>query len=120
VQPGAMARLHHLALRTPDVPRLVAFYREWFGFVVARESLPRAVWLALEPGAVLMIERASPDEPAVPLASLELAAFAVSAHERAVLREKLVHANKLEAETQHTLYFRDPDGRRVGASSYAF
>jgi catechol 2,3-dioxygenase-like lactoylglutathione lyase family enzyme len=113
-----MARLHHLALRTPDVSRLVTFYRAWFGLDVARDAAPRAVWLALDPMAVLMIEQAQPGEPGIPGGSLELLALALSSEERAALRERLVRAGLLEAETQHTLYFRDPDGRRVGVSSY--
>ncbi|MGK0362643.1 MAG: hypothetical protein ACI9U2_004964 [Bradymonadia bacterium] len=26
----------------------------------------------------------------------------------------------IESETEHTTYFRDPDGRRVGVSNYTF
>jgi hypothetical protein len=38
--------------------------------------------------------------------------------ERAALRTRLAEAGMLEAETAHTVYFRDPDGRRVAASSH--
>jgi catechol 2,3-dioxygenase-like lactoylglutathione lyase family enzyme len=106
--------LHHLALRTHDVERLLAFYREWFGFEIARDLRPRSVWLAIGQG-VLMIERAD-DEPMIPAGSLELIAFRVSLEQREQMRVRLGGA--LEAATEHTLYFRDPDGRRVGASSY--
>ncbi|MET0286895.1 MAG: VOC family protein [Polyangiales bacterium] len=109
-----MPALHHLALRTHDVDRLLAFYRDWFGFVVARDMRPRSVWLALSEG-VLMIELAEAHEPPV-TRSLELVAFRVTVEERVLLRERLGDA--LEAATEHTLYFRDPDGRRVGVSSY--
>lgn len=112
-----MSRLHHLALRTPDVERALAFYQHWFGLAIARDARPRAVWLSLE-GSLLMIEQAEPSEPAVPAGSLELIALAISSDERSALRERLVHAALLEAETAYTLYFRDPDGRRVGVSSY--
>ena len=112
-----MARLHHIALRTPDVDRAFAFYQHWFGLRPARDMRPRAVWLSLE-GGVLMIEQSDPDEPAVPAGSRELLALAVTVEERDRLREKLVQAGLLEDETAHTLYFRDPDGRRVAVSSY--
>jgi catechol-2,3-dioxygenase len=115
-----MARLHHLALRTRDISTLVDFYREWFHVEVTREALPRSVWLALEHGAVLMIEAAEADEPNPPAGSFELVAFGVSVEQREALRARLVAAGRLEAETAHTLYFRDPDGRRVGVSSYEF
>ncbi len=113
-----MPAIHHLALRTRDLERLVAFYREWFELDIARDHRPRAVWLALGPSAVLMIEQAAPGEPSLDPSSLELHAFAVSDAERSLLRERLLRAQLLEAETQHTLYFRDPDGRRVAASCY--
>jgi catechol 2,3-dioxygenase-like lactoylglutathione lyase family enzyme len=113
-----MAALHHLALRTADVERLVTFYRTWFAFEVARDLSPRSVWLSVEPGAVLMIERAEADEPAIPLGTRELHAFAIDTAQRAELRTRLVAERLLEAETEHTLYFRDPDGRRVAVSSY--
>jgi catechol 2,3-dioxygenase-like lactoylglutathione lyase family enzyme len=113
-----MARLHHLALRTHDLERLLAFYREWFGFELVRDARPRSVWLMLEPSSIFMLERAEQDEPPLAAGSRELQAFAVSADERAHLRERLLGAGLLEAETEHTLYFRDPDGRRVAVSSH--
>ncbi|MDB4974742.1 MAG: Lactoylglutathione lyase [Myxococcaceae bacterium] len=118
VQHRAMAPLHHLALRTHDLERLLAFYLRWFGLPVERDARPRSVWLKLEPGAVLMIERAEANEPRPPAGSQELLCFALSIGERVRLREALVAADMLEGETEHTLYFRDPDGRKVGVSSY--
>jgi hypothetical protein len=51
----------------------------------------------------------------VPGGSQELLAFAIDASARDAWRAKVT----VEAETTHTLYFRDPDGRRVAVSSYA-
>jgi catechol 2,3-dioxygenase-like lactoylglutathione lyase family enzyme len=113
-----MPGLHHLALRTHHVATVVRFYQEWFELQVLRDAMPRSVWLALDGNAVLMVEAAGPEEPPIPSASLELVALRVSVERRAALRALLVAAGRLEAETAHTLYFRDPDGRRVGASSY--
>lgn len=110
-----MTTLHHIALRTRDVERLVAFYQAWFELPVVRDARPRSVWLAVGEG-VLMIERAGDEEPDVPRGCLDLVAFRVSSEQREALRARL--AGALEAATEHTLYFRDPDGRRVGASSY--
>jgi catechol 2,3-dioxygenase-like lactoylglutathione lyase family enzyme len=113
-----MTRLHHIALRTRDVARLVAFYERWFQLRVVRDARPRSVWLGVGDDAVLMIETAEIHEPAPSLDSMELTAFAVSDEQRSALREDLESAGLLEGETRHTLYFRDPDGRRVGVSSY--
>ena len=115
-----MPGLHHLALRTHDIAQVVRFYQEWFELQVLRDATPRSVWLALEGGVVLMVEAAGAQEPPIPVGSLELVALRVSVAQRAELRARLLVAGRLEAETAHTLYFRDPDGRRVGASSYEF
>lgn len=118
-------QLHHLALRTPDVVRTAAFYRDVMGLPERTRPLleggaPCSVWL--DAGAVvLMIELAAPGEPAPAPGSLELVAFAIGAGERGGWRERFAAAGvAIEAETAHTLYVRDPDGRRVGVSSYPF
>jgi glyoxylase I family protein len=107
-------RIHHVAFRTTDLPRLERFYRDVLGFAVLRRDDARgSVWLDAD-GAVLMLERAEPGEPPVPPASRELVAFAVD--DRETWRSRV----DVEAETAHTLYFRDPDGRRLAVSSYPF
>jgi catechol 2,3-dioxygenase-like lactoylglutathione lyase family enzyme len=107
-------RIHHVALRTTDLPRLERFYREVLGLAFLRRDDARgSVWLEAQ-GVVLMLERAEPGEPAVPSASRELLAFAVD--DKEPWRARLA----VEAETAHTLYFRDPDGRRLAVSSYPF
>lgn len=62
-----------------------------------------------------MLERRDEGEPAVPPGSKELVAFAVSSSVTARLTEARV---AIEARTPYTLYVRDPDGRRIGLSSY--
>ena len=111
-------RVHHLALRTNDVPRLERFYTEIFGFPVARRDELRAVWL--DAGAtLLMLEQKDEHEPDVPRGTGELVAFAIEPDERASYTARLAKAGVVvEARTAFTLYFRDPDGRRVGVSSY--
>lgn len=112
-------RLHHLAFRTDDVVRLTAFYEDVLGFRVTAREADRA-WIA-SGEVVLMLERRGEAEPAVPARSMELVAFAVSEPERHLWRERLAAAGiSVEASTAYTLYFRDPDGRRIGVSSYRF
>lgn len=94
---------------------LERFYAGVLGLhVVRRDDARGSVWLDLD-GAVLMIERAEPGEPAIPAGSKELVAFAVD--DKEAWRGR-IPASAIEAETAHTLYFRDPDGRRVAVSDY--
>jgi catechol 2,3-dioxygenase-like lactoylglutathione lyase family enzyme len=112
-------RVHHLALRAPDPARTAAFYEAVIGLRVLRPIDARgSVWLDAS-GTVLMIERAEPGEPPLPEDGKELLAFAVD--DQAAWRLRLGAAGvAIEAETPYTLYFRDPDGRRVAVSTYAF
>ncbi|HEY8086305.1 MAG TPA: VOC family protein [Polyangiaceae bacterium] len=105
-------RIHHLALRTRDVARLVRFYADTLGLPVLRRDEARgSVWLDAG-GPVVMIERAGDSEPSIEPGSMELVAFAVEDKESWRARVAV------DAETTHTLYFRDPDGRRVAVSDY--
>ena len=110
-------RIHHLVLRTRDVARLEGFYVRVCDFKIRRRDDARgSVWRDLR-SAVLMIERAEDGEPPVPAGSKELMAFAVDDVE--TWRKRLAALGvDIEAETQNTLYFRDPDGRRVAVSNY--
>lgn len=109
-------RIHHVAFRTRDLPRLEAFY-VGLGFEVVRRQ-PHGVWLAAGE-AVVMLEHARDGEPEVSAKSMELVAFACptwSLDGTRALLERLRVA--IEAETAFTLYVRDPDGRRVGFSCF--
>jgi catechol 2,3-dioxygenase-like lactoylglutathione lyase family enzyme len=125
-------RIHHLALRTADLSRLKAFYADVLGLrVVAREEAAPSsgsVWLAAG-GAVLMLERAADGEASVTPGTMDLLAF-TSDDERACAgsadrdaretwRARLENAGvRVEGESAHTLYFRDPDGRRIAFSTH--
>ncbi len=110
-------RLHHLALRTDDVDALVGFYRSMLGLSEVRDTRPRSVWLALGGGAVLMIERREAGETARSR-DLELFVLDVTEEEKAAVRERAVTASAYDGETAYTVYVRDPDGRRLGVSTY--
>jgi catechol 2,3-dioxygenase-like lactoylglutathione lyase family enzyme len=107
-------RIHHLALRTRDVPRLERFYAGVLGLAIVRRDAARgSVWLDAG-GAVVMIEPAGQAEPDIARGSQELLAFGVA--RIGDWRDRVA----VEAETHNTLYFRDPDGRRVAVSDYDF
>jgi len=102
-------------MRTLDLPRLERFYCEVLGLKVLRRDDGRgSVWLALG-GTVLMLERAAPGEALAAPGTRELLAFAVDDKEAWRARPGIA----IEDETAHTLYFRDPDGRRIAVSDYA-
>ncbi len=117
---GLDMRVHHIALRTRDLEKLERFYAGVLGLAVMRRHGTRSVWLDAE-GTVMMIEHAGADEPSIAAGSMELVAFATDDVERAAIERNLTNAGVvIEARTEHTLYFRDPDGRRVAVSTYAF
>lgn len=111
-------RVHHIALRCSDLDRAEGFWSRVFGLPVVRRDGARAVWLDLG-GAVLMLERAAPDEPRPPAGSMDFLALTVTAAERDDFERRCAAQGvAVEHATTHTRYVRDPDGRRVGVSTY--
>jgi len=110
-------RIHHLAFRTGDLARLEGFYVEALGLAVIRRNEARSVWLDAGGTLVMLKQRDEDEAPVAP--SQELVAFAVAPDMRAIVEGRLAAAGlALEARTEFTLYVRDPDGRRIGLSSY--
>jgi len=117
--------LHHLALGAHNVEQLAAFYTMAFGLrEVGRHrdanGILRSVWLGLE-SAVLMIERTTQRRETAPNinAGLFLIAFRIEPSERVDFESRLAaHACPVESSTEHTSYFRDPEGNRFAISSY--
>ena len=113
-------RLHHLAFRSRRLAELEAFYVELLKLAVLRRDPGRSVWLGAG-DTVIMLELAAEQEPEPSPRSLELVAFALSRSEQNQLEQELSRRRiPIEDRTPFTLYFRDPDGRRVGASCYVF
>jgi catechol 2,3-dioxygenase-like lactoylglutathione lyase family enzyme len=111
-------RVHHIALRCNDLQRAEVFWTGVFGLAVLRRDGDRAVWLDLD-GAALMLERASPEEPMPAPGTLDFLALTVTPEAReAFERRCAARGVAVEHATAHTRYVRDPDGRRVGVSTY--
>jgi len=110
-------RIHHVAMRTADLGRLERFYVDVLGMATRKRDDTRGtVWLDAGQ-AVLMLERAAATEPPVQQGANELLAFAVD--DLVAWRIRLEGAGvAIEAHTPHTLYFRDPDGRRIAVSNH--
>ena len=113
-----MLGIHHVALRARDLEATVAFYVTLLGFAEVRAERPRSVWLGLADGGVLMVEARTASEPPVPTGSLDLLAFRVSAERRRAIGALARERGCFDGETPHTVYLRDPDGRRVGVSHH--
>jgi glyoxylase I family protein len=111
--------IHHLALRSRDPAATEHFYVSVLGLkILERHDERGSVWLEAS-GAVVMVERAEDGEPVIAAGTRELVAFAID--DLPAWRRRLAEAGvEIEGETPYTLYVRDPDGRRVGLSTYAF
>lgn len=105
-------RIHHIALRTANLDALERFYAGTLGIPITRRG-PGSLWLEAG-GTILMLEERGASEPKVDAATKELICFAIAPDEH----KRFAATIEIEARTDYTLYFRDPDGRRVGVSSY--
>jgi catechol 2,3-dioxygenase-like lactoylglutathione lyase family enzyme len=113
--------IHHLALRVADLERSRAFYADLLELAVRRrgedaEEL-RSIWLDAGP-VVLMLERELRGKGAAAGSGhlLALAATDLGGWEERLRAAGVV----VEDRTEHTLYFRDPDGHRVALSDFRF
>jgi glyoxylase I family protein len=113
--------IHHLALRVADLERSATFSPDLLGLPVRRrledERGLRALWLDAGP-VVLMLERELRGRGEAS-GSGHLLALAVDDLESWGQRLRAAGVT-VEDRTEHTLYFRDPDGHRVGLSVFAF
>ncbi len=111
--------IHHIALRTRNRSALCDFLT-LLGLHEMRSSA-YSTWFRAG-ACVIMVERAEATEPATDSASMELIALECNSRpERDRLEARLVSSGvTIEDRSEHTIYFRDPDGRRWGASTYSF
>jgi catechol 2,3-dioxygenase-like lactoylglutathione lyase family enzyme len=110
---------HHLALRVKDVGRSLAFYSGVLGLPEVRRNETNATlesaWLRVGPSLLMVERRLKGRGPAS--GSGHLVAFRVGA--LGPWRKHLARSGvKLDGHTDYTLYFRDPDGHRVGLSAF--
>ena len=112
-------RIHHLALRVADPESAAAFYSGVLGLRVLRRVAGadglRAVWLRAGT-TILMLERELRGQGAGG-GSAHVVALAVEdlrAWQRRLRRAGIPVVDR----TEHTLYVADPDGHRVGLTTY--
>ena len=121
--------LHHIALKAGDVVRMADFSRIVLGLPELRRAHDarglRATWLDLGTG-ILMVERADAEGPAPAEAAFEhdppglhLLALGIPADERTKWIARLeANGVPIVGQTDYTIYVRDPEGNRVGLSSW--
>jgi len=105
-------RLHHVAVFGPDPAALADFYAVTLGLQETRRQRDahgvRSVWLAAST-TTLMFERG-------PRGQNGVLVFAVPPGTAVEWRARL--AACLDGATTYSIYARDPDGNRLGVSSY--
>jgi catechol 2,3-dioxygenase-like lactoylglutathione lyase family enzyme len=113
--------IHHVALRVADPERSLLFYGGVLGLPEARrfeeEGRVRSIWLRAG-DAMVMLERALKGRGA-DAGSGHVLVFAVA--DTAAWEARLSAAGvPIDDRTAATLYVHDPDGHRVGLSTFAF
>lgn len=108
-------RLHHVAVFSSDPARLADFYARLLGVAPTRRNEDgqglRSAWFDLD-GTLLMVERGAPVGGwVVVFAAGELGAEAWHAR-------VLAAGGTPDGRTEFTAYGRDPEGNRLGFSSY--
>ena len=121
---------HHLAIQVKDLPRAEAFYIDVLGLKLVRrwsyeDGRPgeRSLWLSVASGEeFIALETCDVDRAYSfrdPHGGLHLLALRIPAKDRASwerhLQEKGV---EIVHRTRWTIYFRDPEGNRIGLSHY--
>jgi glyoxylase I family protein len=134
--------LHHFAVQVHDLEGAVRWYQDLLELPLLREwrdeaGATRSVWLRLSGDAFLALERCSQprgapselpkglpkalneDQWAARKLGYHLAAFRISPAERSRWEQRLAERGvPIEHRTQWTLYFRDPEGNRIGLSHH--
>lgn len=126
--------IHHVAIKAESVELVAGFYRDILGLAeVERHVDPngrlRSIWLDAA-GTILMIECArEPRSAFAPTKESEaferdppglyLLALQIDAADKPQIRDALRnHGVAVVRESAYTLYLLDPEGNRVGLSSY--
>jgi catechol 2,3-dioxygenase-like lactoylglutathione lyase family enzyme len=120
---------HHVAVQCADLERCERFYREVLGLPVLRRwprdgGGDRSVWLSVGTAdGFLALERADEPPERRPWRDgkpgLHLVALRIAASERAAWEGRLAAAGvPVVHHTRWTIYFRDPEGNRVGLTHY--
>ena len=120
--------VHHVAVKAKDPERTAAFYREVLRLSETDRHEDdrglRSVWLKAS-DTVLMIERSDTAQPGPAPAfdedppGLHLLALRIRPEDRSAwIRELEARGHPVVQQTDYTLYVSDPEGNRVGLSTW--
>ena len=127
----SVAGINHLAIKTNALEALSQFYIDTLGLLAVKHHHDdkglRAIWLEMQ-NSLLMLERSDQHKNTSSQAKAEfkndppgihLLAFNIEESEKEWWRSHL-HAQEIVIahESQYTIYFFDPDGNRIGLSSF--
>ena len=114
--------IHHIAITSKFPERLSEFYGDLPGLMKIKENreneIIRSVWFGFKSSAsILMIERGDDRAPHALVFDL-VRSFSIDSDKNKITFEMGHILSLIESKTEYTFYFRDPDGNRLGYSSY--
>ena len=111
--------IHHIAILTPNVEKMAAFYMALLDAPKVQEHHDaaglRAMWLQMGT-ALLMIERSEIQESGRHVLMFQAEA---GSYAQLNMRLKALQAGPTDRST-FSIYGRDPDGHRIGFSAYPY
>ena len=114
-------KLHHLAFRCNDYKEVSLFYKNLFKLKEIFSQKKYSIWLKGSDDLVFMFEQATPGEARPESNNHELICFYAEANEKKAIINELKKKNiEIESQTEKTIYFRDPENRKIGISDFNF
>src|SRR5262245_273145 len=117
--------IHHIALWVHDLLAMELFYTTVLALPLERrwtnaDGTVRSVWLQLDGGALLMLEKAPHDATASKNdLGWRLLAFSIAKDQRQEFEERLQQYDvPITGRSAFTLYFSDIEGNRLGLSHW--
>lgn len=109
--------MHHIAITTTNLEEMGKFYQKLPGLIVQQANLDisgrmRSLWFQVDhQNSVLMLERDN--------ISKAPAAFVLSLKDTGKTEREIEEMDlNWDGRTDFTIYFRDPDGNKLGYSNY--
>lgn len=118
-RPSQINSLHHLALRVSDLKKSLHFYHQLLGLPKIKDlqdenGALRSIWLKAD-AVIVMLEQTKVKEET----TKQFLAFSIQKKDRKKWEEYLGDQHiPITHETEHSIYFLDPEKNRVALSHY--